>query len=233
MGNIIIFDGDDTLWSTMPLYDIAKARFADCVRGLSPSAEEAIRRLDEIDHANVAQLGFSKGRFPGSMIQAYRVLCLESGAVPEPEVESQLLEAGRAIFTSAVVPYPDADESLARLMLRFQLVLATKGDPLIQGQRVEQSGIGHYFSDIRILAEKTDQQFRDILNAHGCAAEAAWSVGNSVRSDINPSLRVGLSAVLIPRTTWQYENEPILSSPRLFVTDTLMGAAELIIQLSK
>jgi putative hydrolase of the HAD superfamily len=233
MGNIIIFDGDDTLWSTMPLYDIAKGRFADCVRALTPSADEAIRRLDEIDHANVAQHSFTKGRFPGSMVQAYRVLCLECGVVPEPEVESQLLEAGQAVFTSAVVPYPDADACLARLAPRFQLVLATKGDAHIQGQRVEQSGFGHYFTDIRILAEKTDQQFRDILHDRGCIAETAWSVGNSVRSDINPSLRVGLSAVLIPRTTWQYEDEPVLSSPRLFVTDSLTGAAEHIIQLSK
>ena len=229
MQNMIIFDGDDTLWSTMPLYDSAKRRFADCVESLVPSPNYAIGRLDEIDHANVAYFGFSKERFPKSMVEAYRVLCRENGRLPKSVIESQLLAAGQAVFTSPVVLFPDADECLARLAQRAKLVLATKGDPDIQGQRIEESNLGHYFSDIRILAEKTDQQFRDILFAHGWEFPGAWSVGNSIRSDINPALRAGLSAVLIPRTTWQYEHEPLLPSPRLFVKDTLTGAADVII----
>ncbi|QEH36464.1 hypothetical protein OJF2_50280 [Aquisphaera giovannonii] len=232
MERIIIFDGDDTLWSTMPLYDIAKARFARLVADLIPAADEAIRRLDEVDHANVARLGFNTERFPGSMVETYRVLCRETGSRPKPEIEAQLLEAGRAVFTSAVVAYPDAAACLARLAPRFRIVLATKGDPTVQAFRIEQSGFGHFFADIRILPEKTDRQFRDIVSAYGIADAAGWSIGNSVRSDINPALRAGLSAILIPRSTWQYEDESPLLSPRLFVRDSLAEAADLIIEMS-
>jgi putative hydrolase of the HAD superfamily len=232
MENIIIFDGDDTLWSTMPLYDIAKARFAELVSDLISATDEAIRRLDEVDHANVAHLGFNTERFPGSMVQTYRLLCRERGTLPKADIEKQLLEAGRAVFTSAVVAYPDADACLARLTSRFRIILATKGDPTIQALRIEQSGFGHYFAEILILPEKTDRQFHDIVSAFGIAESGGWSVGNSVRSDINPALRAGLSAVLIPRSTWQYEDESLLPSPRTFVRDSLADAADLIIQMS-
>jgi putative hydrolase of the HAD superfamily len=211
---LIIFDGDDTLWSTMPLYDIAKQRFAECVASLISSSDEAVRRLDEIDHANATILGFSAERFPKSMVEAYRVLCHEGGKLPQPEAEAQLIDAGRAVFTSPVVTFPDADEALSRLASQFDLVLATKGDPQIQTERVEQSQFGHFFSEVHILATKTEEGFQAIFAAHNSQPSAAWSVGNSVRSDINPALRAGMSAVLVPRTTWQFEDEPLMESPR-------------------
>lgn len=229
ISRLIIFDGDDTLWSTMPLYDIAKQRFADCVASSISSADEAVRRLDEIDHANVATLGFSTERFPRSMVETYRVLCHEAGTLPELEAEARLIDAGRAVFTSPVVPFLDADDALNRLASRFDLVLATKGDLQVQRQRVEQSQLSHFFSEIHILANKTEEEFQTILAAHDYQPSAAWSVGNSVRSDINPALRVGMSAVLVPRTTWQFEDEPLLTSPKLFVRGTLREAADLII----
>jgi putative hydrolase of the HAD superfamily len=230
---LIVFDGDDTLWSTMPLYDIAKERFANCVASLIPSAAEAVRRLDEIDHANVAILGFSTERFPRSMVEAYRVICHEAGRPPEPEAEAELLEAGRAVFTSPVVTFPDAEDTLTRLVSQFDLVLATKGDLQIQAERVVQSRLRHFFSEIHILAKKTEEEFLAILAAHTFPPSSAWSIGNSVRSDINPALRAGLSAVLIPRTTWQFEDEPLMESPRLFVKQTLSEAADLVIDRCK
>lgn len=226
---IIIFDGDDTLWSTMPLYDIAKQRFAGAVAELIPSATEAVERLDAVDHDNVARLGFSRERFPRSMIETYRILCHEAGRIPDSAVEAQLADAARAVFTSPIVPFPDAIDALGSLAPRFELVLATKGDPQVQAQRLMQSQLGGFFSKAHILVDKTEQEFCAILAAHAYEPKAAWSVGNSVRSDINPALRAGLSAVLIPRSTWQYEDEPPVPSPRLFVKPSLREAAELIL----
>ncbi len=230
---LIIFDGDDTLWSTMPLYDVAKQHFAEQVADLVPSHDVAIKRLDAIDHSNVAIMGFSPERFPRSLVEAYRTLCEESGRLPKTEIEKRLIKAGRRVFSSPIVTYPDADEALRRLASRFELVLATKGDIMIQNQRVAQSQLGQYFSEIHTLATKTKEEFQAILAAHRRKPSFAWSVGNSIRSDINPALNAGLSAVLIPRITWQFEDEPILQSSRLFVVGTLLEAADRIFERAK
>jgi putative hydrolase of the HAD superfamily len=231
--HIVIFDGDDTLWSTMPLYDIAKQRFAEHVADLVTSRDEAIKRLDVIDHSNVAIMGFSPERFPNSLVEAYRTLCEEAGRVPKSKLEKRLIEEGRRVFSSPVVTYPDADEALSRLDYRFKLVLATKGDMTIQAQRVTQSDLGQYFTDIHIFGKKSKEEFKAILAAHRCEPSLAWSVGNSPRSDINPALKAGMSAVLIPRSTWQFEDEPILQSSRLFVVNTLLEAVDIIIDRTK
>lgn len=226
---LAVFDGDDTLWSTMPLYDIAKQRFADFVADLTTSATEAVSRLDDIDHANVADLGFSPERFPRSMVDTYRVLCREAGKLPDSSVEAQLLHAGRAVFSAPIVPFTDATAALDLLGPRFELILATKGDAQVQAQRLKQSQLSGFFAKTYIFMDKTEQEFQSILAAHGCEPKAAWSVGNSVRSDINPALRAGFSAVLIPRRTWRYEDEPPLSSRRLFIRASLLEAAEVMI----
>ncbi len=74
----VIFDGDDTLWETMPLCAGAKGRFyglmgaAGFDRG---AAEERFEeRFEEIDRANVERFVFSHERFPRSMVETYKEL---------------------------------------------------------------------------------------------------------------------------------------------------------------
>jgi putative hydrolase of the HAD superfamily len=63
---------------------------------------------------------------------------------------------------------------------------------------------------VYILPRKTEQEYLQILDAWGVAPVDAWAVGNSVRSDINPALRVGIRAVWIARPTWLYEEASLL-----------------------
>src|SRR5262245_30600858 len=70
MTSLVVFDGDDTLWSTEALYDRARdqARHAAESAGLDGDAwEDAERRIDV---ENVAHLGLSQARFPTSCVQA-------------------------------------------------------------------------------------------------------------------------------------------------------------------
>src|SRR3712207_5887306 len=75
---VVVFDGDDTLWRTEPLYDRARqdARFVVENEGLDGARWEELQR--RLDVANVARFGLSAKRFPTSCREAYLAVCAES-----------------------------------------------------------------------------------------------------------------------------------------------------------
>ena len=46
-----------------------------------------------------------------------------------------------------------------------------------------------------------------IADECGLDLEESWSIGNSMKSDINPALRIGMKAIWIPNKTWIFEEE--------------------------
>ena len=54
------FDGDDTLWETMPLYTEAKGRFYDLMAAAGFDRGAAEKRFEAVDCANVERFGFSQ-----------------------------------------------------------------------------------------------------------------------------------------------------------------------------
>src|SRR4029077_4964240 len=94
----VIFDGDDTLWSTEQLYDDARS---DVRRVVAESDldgalwEEYERRIDV---QNVAKLGYSMERFPTSCVQAYEELCKNAGRAPEAAISESVRWVARSVF---------------------------------------------------------------------------------------------------------------------------------------
>ena len=77
-------------------------------------------------------------------------------------------------------------------------------------QLVERFELTHYFAHVEIVPEKEVATYRRLAEAHGWDPATTWMVGNSPRSDINPALAAGLSAVFIPHSaTWYREIEEI------------------------
>lgn len=227
---LVLFDGDDTLWSTMPLYDRVKRLFAANVVHLVASSDEAIDFLDRSDQTNVETMGFSPNRFPLSVVQSYGALCRHHGATIDKEVERKLHQSAEAIFQTPAVTMSGAAPALQRLSPHCHLVLVTKGDQIVQASRLAASGLGSYFVSTLVVSDKTEGQFNAVLDDFQCSPNNAWSVGNSIRSDINPALRIGMAAVWIPFATWRHEEEPLLSHPRLFECQSLASAADVILR---
>lgn len=202
----IVFDGDDTLWSTEQLYDRARdeAR-AEVVRsGLDGAEWEQLER--RIDVENVRHFGFSTERFPTSCVQAFQALAQASGVGPDLEVLERIRSAARAVFIQDPPLVPGARETLEFLHARaVKLALLTKGDHDLQVRRVERSGLADLFDTIHIVPEKPPAAFRDIVAELKVDAADTWSVGNSVRSDILPAIEAGLRAVWIDAHVWEHE----------------------------
>ncbi len=168
-------------------------------------------KLDEIDIGHVREQGFAKERYPVSLIQTYHYYCGKAGRKADPETEKKIADIGWRVFQKAPECVEGADEVLGILKERYFLILATLGDPEIQSQKIEQSGLKTYFSAIHILNYKSVDEYQQLLDKHRLKREDTWIIGNSVRSDLNPGLRLGLNCILIPSSTWKFEEEEPIS----------------------
>src|SRR5713101_3368395 len=94
----VIFDGDDTLWSTEQLYDDARsdARGVVANLGLDGAVWEELER--RIDVQNVAKFGYSTKRFPTSCVQAYEELCKNVGRAPDAAIAEQIRCVAESVF---------------------------------------------------------------------------------------------------------------------------------------
>jgi putative hydrolase of the HAD superfamily len=202
----IIFDGDDTLWNTERLYDVARAKARRLVEkaGLDGPRWEELER--QIDVENVANLGFTTERFPASCVQAYEQLSQEGGMLLDSHVAEGVRKAARTVFDRKPRVVYGARNTLEHLRARGQkLALLTKGDRVVQRKRIEASGLVDLFDLIEIVPEKNPELIREMVARLGLDAASTCMVGNSVRSDILPAVEAGLQAVWINAHVWEYE----------------------------
>jgi len=202
----VIFDGDDTLWLTEGLYDVARSRARDLVEqaGLDGSEWEQKQRRRDLE--NVVAHGHTVDRFPRSCVEALD-LTFGTSASLTAELRERVADAARSVFTAQAPLREGAREVLGELKCRgIRLALLSKGDERVQRRRVTDSGLTGYFELVSIVDAKTPQAFVSVLRQLALSADDVVSVGNSVASDIQPSLAAGITAVWLPAYVWEYEN---------------------------
>jgi len=226
----VIFDGDDTLWSTEGLYDDARSNARSIIAGAGLDAAEWERRERLIDVANVERFGYRRERFPTSCVEAYRQLCQLDAGEPDRATEQRIKTAAEMVFERDPPLFEGTREVLAALRDGgFRLALLTKGDPDVQSKRIERSGLRPFFDVIEIVPEKTADVFARLLAALGVSADSAWMVGNSVRSDVLPALRAGVRAIWIDAHVWEHERDhEKLVDERVIVASSLSEVAGII-----
>jgi putative hydrolase of the HAD superfamily len=86
------------------------------------------------------------------------------------------------------------------------VVLVTKGDLFHQEAKVAASGLAGLFRRIEIVSEKDAHSYARLLAEFGVEPDAFAMVGNSLRSDIEPVVRLGGWGVHMPyHVTWAHE----------------------------
>ena len=105
-------------------------------------------------------------------------------------------------------------ETLEYLASKHDLTLFTKGHPEEQKLKIDRSGLGTYFGHTAIVKEKDAAAYRSLVNQRAMEPERTWMIGNSPKSDINPALEAGLTAVFVPhRHTWVLEKQELRPGP--------------------
>jgi len=218
---VLIFDGDDTLWCTMPLYDGAKRHFFQLMRRHGFPAVAVENYFEERDRGNVKTLGFSKRRFGVSMLQTYRHFARLDRQPVRKSVDRQITAIRNKVFEDQPKLAPFASSILGSLASGNRLVLLTKGTRAVQLRRISTSGLRHFFEKVFVVKQKNNATFKQVLHALQTAPSNAWSVGDSLRSDINPALSHGLNAIWIPNANWKYEEDVLLPSRRFYKIQSL------------
>jgi putative hydrolase of the HAD superfamily len=152
----VVFDGDDTLWITEPLYDEARSIARSLVEadGLDGSRWEILER--RIDIENVEILGYSPLRFPRSCRQAYEVYQSANGGAVDQDLAKRIEGAASAVFERSAQLMPGANETLRALKRSgARLGLLTKGDPAVQRKRIAESRLAPLFDAISIVPRKS------------------------------------------------------------------------------
>jgi putative hydrolase of the HAD superfamily len=120
---------------------------------------------------------------------------------------SDILRQCYTLLEFPCTPLPEVKETLWQLAQQGRrMVLFTKGELLDQQHKLERSGLGRYFEHVEITSDKTEREFRMLCKHIDVQPTDLLMVGNSLKSDIEPALSIGASAVHIPfHITWELE----------------------------
>jgi putative hydrolase of the HAD superfamily len=194
MINVIAFDADDTLWRNEPLYAEAKSRLKTL---LSPyaSQETVDEELDRREAANLPLYGYGIKSFTLSMIE--EAIHLSDTKITGDEI-GRIIDLGKEMLSLDVQLLNGVKETVSQLAESYSLMIITKGDLLDQERKLSQSGIDKYFECVEIVSEKDEMTYGKILMKYRIHPEHFLMVGNSLKSDILPVLKIGGYAVYIP-----------------------------------
>ena len=209
MKRLWVVDGDDTLWYVEPLYDDARTAAGKIVAnaGLNPSDWELLER--KLDVANVARFGVDPERFPTSCVEAYQGLAELSGKEILTKISDKIRIVATSVFTQPAPVHPSAASLLTFLRAHGTVVLLTRGDDGVQHRRVSQAHLEGAFDKIYVVPSKDETTFQTVIEQTGSRPSCAWSIGNSLVSDINPALRIGMNAIWVDSPVWEYERREL------------------------
>lgn len=208
----IIFDFDDTLVATNVIFEDIRQEFFVQMAELGFTEQAAIAEyLNQADINNVLALGYmGKECFPRAMGQTYQHFAALAGQAYDPQIAQRLENTGWQVYQREAEYLPGAKELLTALQGKARLFLLTQGDSEIQARRLKQRGILPYFDDFRIVVSKDVAAYTSFVRDMNIDVDRSWMVGNSLRSDINPALTVGLKAVHYQLPAWDFEHEEAL-----------------------
>ena len=202
----LAFDADDTLWPNQPHFDNVEA---ELLQLLAPYAttDTINARLYDVQRANMQLFGYGAKSFMLSMIET--AIQLSDGAVHGHEIQ-RILDMGKELLRFPIEPLPDVVEVLTELKQRgHRLLLLTKGDLFDQESKIARSGLGDFFDHVEIVSEKDEPTYRRLFARLGITPDNFVMIGNSLKSDILPVVRLGFPAIHVPyHANWIHEHVP-------------------------
>ncbi len=223
----LLIDADDTLWENNIYFERVIADFVSFLNHHEHSPEQVREVLNEVERDCIIRHGYGLQSFVKALVQTFERLSVEPIT---PALHETIEGLAHTIAEQPIEILAGVDETLQYLSERHRLLLVTKGDPHEQSRKVEKSGLGKFFREVEIVAEKDVPTYKTILERHTLPASSTWMVGNSPKSDINPALAAGINAVFLPHgNTWVLEHEALSAAPeslRLIVLESFTSLRE-------
>jgi putative hydrolase of the HAD superfamily len=220
MLQLIGFDGDDTLWHSEGYYREANDAFAAI---LGRYVDLGDRRVHDTmlatEQRNLQLFGYGAKGMALSMVET--AIALSDSRISAADIH-RIVELGKSVLQHPVELLPGIREAVETVAAQYDVVLITKGDLFHQEKKVAQSGLADLFRRIEIVSEKNAATYQRVLAEFALQPAQFAMVGNSLRSDIEPVLRLGGWGVHLPyHVTWAHELENGLAAdePRMLTVD--------------
>lgn len=214
---VIAFDADDTLWSNEPFFKEIERKF-EALLGSYGTPESISAELYKTEMQNLERYGYGAKGFTLSMIET--AIRVSHAQVTTKSIE-EILSLGKSLLDMPIKLLPGVEQTLQALRA-YRLIVVTKGDLTDQERKLQRSGLEPCFAHIEILSEKTGDDYRALLDTLGVAPERFVMVGNSLKSDIQPVLSIGGSAIYVPfEVMWKHEEVEEFSHPRMRTIDSI------------
>ncbi len=204
MIELVGFDADDTLWRSEDYYQSAQAEFERILGGyIDLAAARVHERLLDTEQRNIKLFGYGAKGMTLSMVETAIVLTGERISAADLH---RLVTLGKDVLAHPVELLPGIRAAVETVAATHRLVLITKGDLFHQEAKIAASGLADLFTRIEIVSEKHEVAYARVLRECGVVAERFAMVGNSLRSDIEPVVRLGGWGVHVPyHLTWAHE----------------------------
>jgi putative hydrolase of the HAD superfamily len=235
MLKLIGFDGDDTLWHSEGYYREASTRFVAIIgRYVDVGDTQVQAGMLATERRNLKLFGYGAKGMTLSMVET--AIAITEGRISAADIH-QLVEIGKTVLQHPVELLPGVRDAVAAVAEHHAVVLITKGDLFHQEKKVAQSGMADLFRRIEIVSEKDASTYRRVLNEFSLEPAQFAMVGNSLRSDIEPVIRLGGWGVHMPyHVTWEHELENSLGeadAPRMLTIEAPAAIPAAIAQLGE
>jgi putative hydrolase of the HAD superfamily len=232
MLQLIGFDGDDTLWHSEGYYQHANAEFALIIgRYVDLGDRQVHDTMLATERRNLKLFGYGAKGMALSMVET--AITLTEGRITACDIH-RLIELGKDVLQHPVELLPGIREAVEAVAQHHAVVLITKGDLFHQEKKVAQSGLAELFRRIEIVSEKNTDTYRRVLAEFKLQPAQFAMVGNSLRSDIEPVVRLGGWGIHVPyHVTWAHELEHDLGddNPHVVTVDAPSAIPVAVAQL--
>ena len=213
------FDADDTLWNNETFFQETKSKFRKILQEYP--LDEIDQKLLNKEKHNLQVYGYGIKGFILSLIET-------SIEISDQQINGRqignILDLGKKMFSEPIHLLENVETTLRYLYQKYILLLITKGDLFEQETKISRSGLSKYFKYIEIVSEKDESTYSSILKRHDIDPKVFLMVGNSLRSDILPVLKIGGHALHIPyKITWNHEMEHPEINPKHYTQIKHLG----------
>ena len=196
------FDADDTLWVNETYFRNAEEKFAELLEGYE-TKNKIDQELFRMEMKNLELYGYGIKGFMLSMIESAIEI---SNAQVSQATLSKILSLGKEMIAHPVEVLAGVKEVLTKLKPKYRLLVLTKGDLLDQERKLKRSGLTKFFHHVEVLSDKKESNYQHLLDHLEIDVKEFLMIGNSLKSDVLPLLKIGAKAVHVPfHTTWQHE----------------------------
>lgn len=199
---VIAFDADDTLWVNETYFREAEKKFAKLLSNFE-TENKIDQELFKAEIRNLPIYGYGIKGFVLSMLECALEL---SNYTISPQSIEEILNIGKEMIEKPIELLSGVEETLEKLHGNFKLIVATKGDLLDQEKKLEKSGLLKYFHHIEVMSDKKTSDYLKLIKHLDIEPKDLLMIGNSLKSDILPLVKIGATAIHVPfHTTWAHE----------------------------